>query len=121
MKIVTKNLIDVNGSIATDENGNVVIVVPPMDENGFHIVRVDVSGLKDVTTASAIVYIEDRSDDIARIQEITSRALEIKARLTDTENPPSETEKGILYAELAELNKQLKMIDPNMNIYELIG
>jgi len=121
MKIVAKTLTEVNGSIATDENGNIVIVVPPMDEQGHPIVRVDVSGLKDVTTASAIVYIEDRSDDIARIQEITSRALEIKARLTDTENPPSETEKGILYAELAELNKQLKMIDPNMNIYELIG
>ena len=120
MQIVTKTLSEVNGTITVDENGNIVITVPPVDENGFNIIRVDVSGLKDIENASAIVYIEDRSDDMALIQEIVTRALEIKERLTDTENPPSEVEKGILYAELAELDKRLKAIDPDMSIYYLI-
>ena len=120
MKITTKTLSEVNGAIAVDENGNIAITLPPVDTNGFNIVRVDVSGLKNIENTSAVVYIEDRSDDITKIQQITTKALEIKMRLTDTVNPPCEIEKSVLYTELSDLNRQLQVIDPSLTIYQLI-
>jgi len=120
MQIVSKNLTEINGTITTDENGNIIITIPPVDSSGFKITRVDASGLKDVTNASVIAYVEDRSDDMAKIQEIITKALEIKARLNDTQNPPCEIEKSVLYTELSELNRQLQSVDPSLTIYQLI-
>lgn len=120
MQIVGKTLSEVNGTITTDENGNIVLIIPPTDTNGFKVTRVDASGLKDVETASVIVYVEDRTDDIVTIQAIVTDALQIKARLEDTENPPCELEKSVLYNRLAELNRQLQSIDPSLTIYQLI-
>ena len=120
MQIVSKNLTEINGTITTDENGNIIITLPPVDSNGFDVTRVDASGLKDVTNASVMVYVEDRSDDIATIQQITTRAFEIKARLDDTQNPPCEIERSVLYNELSDLNRQLQNVDSSITIYQLI-
>jgi len=119
MKIVNKKIADIKGTITTDTNGNIIITLPPTDSNGYLVTRIDVSGLKDVTTATGIVYIEDRSDDGAKIQELTSEALTLKQRLEDTTNPPSDLEKAVIMNRFAEIDKEIKPLS-GMSIYELI-
>ena len=119
MKIVAKKLADINGTIEQDTNGNIVITLPPKDANGYDVVRIDVSELKDLTTATALVYIEDRSDDEARLQELVNEALSLKARLDDTTNPPTELEKAVIYNRFGEIDKEVKALC-GMSIYELI-
>ncbi|MBA2851720.1 hypothetical protein HNP86_001879 [Methanococcus maripaludis] len=108
MKIVPKTLQSINGKVETATNGDIIITIPKYDLKGYEVIRADISGLKPTATTNAVVMVEDRSDDEAKLEVLLSQIIAIQMKLVD-ENI-TETSKALLYAEFANLSEQVKTL-----------